>query len=48
VIVPCLVGLYSQDIIQALVKFLQWYETTCRTKEYTKETLKKLALLMQE
>ncbi len=25
----------------------QWYETTCRTKEYTEETLRKLDFLMQ-
>ena len=39
VIVFALVGLVSDDIIKAVVTWLDWYDTACRSSEHTRESL---------
>lgn len=39
VIVPAMVGVIDNRTIKAVVKFLDWYDLACRTKEHTEASL---------
>ena len=43
-----MVGIYSPNIIGAVVKFVKWYELACRTKEYTEAQLEEMDRLSEK